>query len=127
MRLLPVLLLVIPLLEALRSAFEACDDDGSGEIDAEELTECMSAMGEVVTIATAKEIIANLDKDGNGTLGFEEFVMMMTNGEGVPGEFPAAGAEAVAAGSPSFREKDADRLEREKKARERQQMQKERA
>jgi Ca2+-binding EF-hand superfamily protein len=34
-------------LDELRDAFEACDQDGSGEIDAFELAECMTSMGEV--------------------------------------------------------------------------------
>ena len=68
-------------VEAMRDAFDACDGDGSGEIDAEELVEVMGAMGEVVTIETCNDIIQNMDQDGNGTLDFAEFVFMMTNGE----------------------------------------------
>jgi len=68
-------------LEAMRDAFEACDEDGSGEIDAGELVQAMHAMGEVVTLATCKEMVEHLDKDGSGTLGFAEFVSMMTGGE----------------------------------------------
>jgi len=68
-------------VEAMRDAFDACDGDGSGEVDAEELVAVMGAMGEVVTLETCTGIIQNMDQDGNGTLDFAEFVFMMTNGE----------------------------------------------
>mmetsp|Transcript_856 Transcript_856/g.1796 ORF Transcript_856/g.1796 Transcript_856/m.1796 type:complete len:1273 (-) Transcript_856:158-3976(-) len=65
--------------DALRQAFEQCDEDGSGEIDAEELVEAMSDMGEDgVTLEVATQIIRRLDDDGNGTLGFSEFFKLMT-------------------------------------------------
>jgi Ca2+-binding EF-hand superfamily protein len=50
-------------LDNLREAFEAYDEDGSGEIDAKELADCMTKMGEEgVTIEIAQGIMAQLDK-----------------------------------------------------------------
>ena len=68
-------------LAALREAFDACDLDGGGEIDAEELSLAMKAMGESISVEHCESIIADLDKDGDGTLGFAEFVNLMTGGE----------------------------------------------
>ena len=74
-------------LAALRVAFDACDADGGGDIDAEELAAAMSKMGVAnVSIETAQEMIATVDDDGGGTMGFDEFVTMMTGGVGVSEE-----------------------------------------
>jgi hypothetical protein len=68
-------------IEALREAFDACDEDKSGAIDAEELCEMMSSMGDTkVTVEIAKEMIATLDDNGDGHMGFNEFVKLMTGG-----------------------------------------------
>ena len=71
-------------LEALKIAFEACDEDGGGDIDAEELANAMAKMGVAgVSVETAQEMIASVDADGGGTMGFDEFVNMMTSGKSI--------------------------------------------
>ena len=58
--------------EYLREKFEAIDDDGSGELDEQELRALFNSMGRSVS----KRVISNLmrlsDLDGNGTIDFEE-------------------------------------------------------
>jgi hypothetical protein len=65
-------------LEAMREAFDSCDEDGSGEVDAEELVEAMSYMGVHMSVEVATATISSLDSDKNGTLGFDEFYKLMT-------------------------------------------------
>jgi Ca2+-binding EF-hand superfamily protein len=66
-------------VEALRAQFDRVDVDASGEIDAGELSLAMVGAGQKdVGEAEAAELIDLVDKDGTGTLDFEEFVSMMT-------------------------------------------------
>ena len=66
-------------VEALREQFDRVDTDMSGEIDAAELSLAMVGAGQKdVGEAEAAELIDLVDKDGTGTLDFEEFVAMMT-------------------------------------------------
>jgi len=57
----------------LRDKFEAIDEDGSGELDEEEMRALFESMGRPVS----KRLIANImrlsDLDGNGTIDFGEF------------------------------------------------------
>ncbi|KAK1732949.1 putative dihydrolipoamide dehydrogenase [Skeletonema marinoi] len=57
----------------LREKFDSIDEDGSGELDEEEMGALFGAMGRTVS----KRIIANImrlsDTDGNGTIDFGEF------------------------------------------------------
>jgi hypothetical protein len=50
----------------LRAAFTAFDADGSGEIDAEEIVEALTAVKVKVTPEQAALLIAEVDEDGNG-------------------------------------------------------------
>lgn len=60
-------------MEYLKEKFDAIDEDGSGELDEEEMRALFDSMDRKVS----KRIIANLmrlsDLDGNGTIDFEEF------------------------------------------------------
>ncbi|CAN0908619.1 Probable calcium-binding protein CML25 [Linum grandiflorum] len=56
------------------------DIDGNGSITAEELHKVMVSLGEECSIAECKKMISGVDRDGNGTIDFEEFKMMMTMG-----------------------------------------------
>jgi NAD(P) transhydrogenase len=57
----------------LKEKFDAIDEDGSGELDEDEMRALFESMGRCVS----KRIIANImrlsDLDGNGTISFEEF------------------------------------------------------
>lgn len=59
--------------EFLREKFEAIDEDGSGELEEDEMRALFESMGRPVS----KRIIANImrlsDEDGNGTIDFDEF------------------------------------------------------
>ena len=63
--------------EYLKEKFDAIDDDGSGELDKQEMRALFSSMGRSVS----KRVISNLmrlsDLDGNGTIDFEEVRMFM--------------------------------------------------
>jgi hypothetical protein len=60
-----------------------CDDrcgccDLSGTIDAKELKVAMRALGFEPKKEEVKKMISDIDKDGSGTIDFQEFLQMMT-------------------------------------------------
>ncbi|CAK4351586.1 unnamed protein product [Aphanomyces euteiches] len=63
----------------LRKQFESLDTDGSGEIDEGELAVLMNALGQKVTSAQLKEIIREVDRNGNGMIDFNEFCHIVYN------------------------------------------------
>ncbi|KAH9196351.1 hypothetical protein AeNC1_001672 [Aphanomyces euteiches] len=63
----------------LRKQFESLDTDGSGEIDEGELAVLMKALGQKVTSAQLKEIIREVDRNGNGMIDFNEFCHIVYN------------------------------------------------
>ena len=48
-----------------KELFDTFDTDGSGELDAEELQQLCATLGNKMTIAEAKEMIDDIDIDGN--------------------------------------------------------------
>jgi|MDSY01.1.fsa_nt_gb hypothetical protein len=64
-------------MAALRKVFNRFDTDGSGSIDAAELTVAMQLLGETPSSDTVRKLIAAVDTDGSGEVDFEEFVVMM--------------------------------------------------
>ncbi|OQR92542.1 caltractin [Achlya hypogyna] len=66
-------------MEEIKEAFSLFDTDGSGSIDARELKAAMRALGFQVKKAEVRKMIADIDKDENGTIEFENFVEMMTS------------------------------------------------
>eukprot|EP00246_Nothoceros_aenigmaticus_P005557 TRINITY_DN17718_c0_g1_i1.p1 TRINITY_DN17718_c0_g1~~TRINITY_DN17718_c0_g1_i1.p1 ORF type:complete len:169 (+),score=36.99 TRINITY_DN17718_c0_g1_i1:177-683(+) len=64
--------------QEIREAFELFDTDSSGSIDAKELKVAMRALGFVIKNDEVKNMIAAIDKDGSGTIEFDEFLVMMT-------------------------------------------------
>lgn len=65
-------------LQELREAFDLFDTDGSGSIDVKELKVAMRALGFQVKKEEVRKMIADIDKDGNESIDFDEFVQMMT-------------------------------------------------
>jgi calcium-binding protein CML len=74
-------------LEAeLRAAFDVYDVNGDGRITASELGKVLARIGEGCTDEECDRIIASVDVDGDGCVGFEEFKKMMSpDGVAAPG------------------------------------------
>ena len=60
-------------------AFKVFDRDGDGLITAEELRLTMNNLGEPLTKAEVKAMIAEADLDGDGKINFKEFQRLMQN------------------------------------------------
>merc|ERR1712072_900097 len=65
-------------VEECREAFEMFDMDRSGAIDVRELKAAIRALGMDVSAEELKKMVGDVDKDGNGTIEFAEFLSMMT-------------------------------------------------
>merc|ERR1711988_1905337 len=65
-------------LDEIREAFSLFDSDASGAIDVRELKAAMRALGFEVKNEGLKKMVTDVDNDGNGTIEFAEFLMMMT-------------------------------------------------
>merc|ERR1712183_1042164 len=65
-------------LDEIREAFSLFDSDASGMIDIRELKAAMRALGFEVKNEELKKMVTDIDNDGNGTIEFTEFLMMMT-------------------------------------------------
>merc|ERR1711924_576414 len=65
-------------LDEIREAFSLFDADASGMIDVRELKAAMRALGFEVKNEELKKMVTDVDNDGNGTIEFAEFLMMMT-------------------------------------------------
>ncbi|XP_059090232.1 neo-calmodulin-like isoform X2 [Tigriopus californicus] len=59
-------------------AFQIFDKDGSGAIDAKELTSLLRSMGQNPTDSQVHDMINEIDVDGSGVVEFEEFVKFIT-------------------------------------------------
>jgi centrin-1 len=64
--------------QEIREAFDLFDTDGSGTIDAKELKVAMRALGFEPKKEEVKKMIADVDADGTGCIGFEDFLSLMT-------------------------------------------------
>jgi calmodulin len=60
-----------------RAAFELFDKDRDGKITAKELGTVMRNLGQNPTEMELKEMIDEVDLDGNGTIDFKEFLGLM--------------------------------------------------
>ncbi|XP_062201652.1 probable calcium-binding protein CML8 [Phragmites australis] len=63
----------------IKEAFDLFDTDGSGSIDPRELNVAMRALGFEMTPEQINQMIAEVDKDGSGTIDLDEFEHMMTD------------------------------------------------
>lgn len=69
-------------IEEIKEAFDLFDTDQSGEIDLKELKAAMQSLGFESKNDTIFSMLAELDKDGNASLDFEEFLDLMSGNEG---------------------------------------------
>ena len=66
-------------IEEFKEAFILLDKDGDGTINTKELGTCMRSLGKNPTEEELQDMINEVDVDGNGSLDFFEFLMLMTN------------------------------------------------
>ena len=64
-------------LEQLKAAFRFLDKDGNGTVEPEEIGEVLKTLGIEITDEEIKDIMSNLDENGDGVMDFNEFVGMM--------------------------------------------------
>ncbi|TRY93982.1 hypothetical protein DNTS_021133 [Danionella cerebrum] len=64
--------------QEIKEAFDLFDTDSSGKIDVKELKVAMRALGFEPKKEEIKKMIADIDKDGLGVIGFNDFLSMMT-------------------------------------------------
>merc|ERR1712032_78751 len=64
-------------LEEFREAFNLFDKNGDGRITSQELGTVMQSLGQHPTDAELRDMINEIDVDGNGTVDFDEFIVMM--------------------------------------------------
>jgi len=65
-------------LEGMREEFERFDIDRSGEMDVDELTEAMRALGDSISHKQVLSLVKTVDVDGSGELNFAEFVKVVS-------------------------------------------------
>lgn len=59
--------------EAVRAAFERLDDDGSGELDIDEIGQLMEAIGRQLNEKQLQKMMQEIDEDGSGLVEFDEY------------------------------------------------------
>jgi len=59
--------------EEQKRMFDEIDEDGSGELDADELFACFQKMGTPIERGTVENLMRLSDADGSGTIDWEEF------------------------------------------------------
>lgn len=63
--------------ESIRKSFNEADEDGSGELEANELEGVLKSIGITPFRSTIAGALAVVDEDGSGSLDFEEFVQLI--------------------------------------------------
>ncbi|GFR41102.1 hypothetical protein Agub_g1747 [Astrephomene gubernaculifera] len=71
-------------LQEYKEAFSLFDKDGNGRITTNELGTVMRSLGQNPTQADLEQMIREVDKDGSGTVEFQEFVLLMQRQQAVP-------------------------------------------
>lgn len=62
----------------IQNAFRTFDLNCDGKISAEEVMEILRRLGERCTIQDCQKMVAAVDTDGDGMVGMDEFMTMMT-------------------------------------------------
>ena len=62
-----------------REAFNMFDENHSGEIDKREFAKLITSLGLELNEKRINELMKEMDKDGSGTIDFDEFSIMMSN------------------------------------------------
>ena len=62
----------------IKEAFDLFDTDHSGEIDVGELKQALMNLGIDTKNQTLQNMLADIDKNGNANIDFDEFIDMMT-------------------------------------------------
>lgn len=81
-------------IEEIRDAFDACDHDGDGTVDAGELKRVMRACGQNASTSQIQDIINDVDHNGNGSLEFSEFLNLVKDIYQDPNKFETEIKEA---------------------------------
>ncbi|KAG7224017.1 hypothetical protein INR49_015274, partial [Caranx melampygus] len=82
----------------IREAFKVFDRDGNGFISKQELGMAMRSLGYMPNEVELEVIIQRLDMDGDGQVGFEEFVTLLgpkLSAAGMPDKFNGADFDSV--------------------------------
>merc|ERR1719278_893800 len=66
-------------IQKLREMFDILDDDHSGEMNVEELSNTMRYLGLKMTEQEVENILKEFDDDGSGLIEFEEFMVLIKN------------------------------------------------
>jgi len=66
-------------IEEFKEAFGLFDKDGDGTITSKELTLVMRGLGQNPTEEEVRSMIAEVDSDGNGSIEFPEFLVLIAN------------------------------------------------
>uniref|UniRef100_A0ACD5ZTM7 Uncharacterized protein n=1 Tax=Avena sativa TaxID=4498 RepID=A0ACD5ZTM7_AVESA len=65
-------------MSEFREAFAFFDKDGDGRISAEELSTVVRSLGQSPTPEELRDMVRDVDADGNGTIEFAEFLALMS-------------------------------------------------
>ncbi|KAL5007929.1 hypothetical protein ScPMuIL_013510 [Solemya velum] len=65
--------------EELKEAFNLFDKDGDGYITTKELGTVLRSLGKNPSESELRDMVHEIDVDGNGTIDFNEFIVMMKN------------------------------------------------
>ena len=61
----------------LERVFRNFDEDGDGKISPAELSTCMRTIGEELSAEDAEAVVVFMDSDGDGLLGFDDFLKLV--------------------------------------------------
>ena len=68
-------------IEAIAKCFSEYDADDSNSLDSAEFAKLTADLGESMSETEIKQAIEDLDKDGNGTIDFHEFIKWWAESE----------------------------------------------